>query len=272
MIRISDAGGVRTLTLDRPDKLNTFTQSGLRDLHHALIDCARDPGVRAVVLTGAGRGFCAGHDLTGAAGDAQPDPVAERWSSEPVWWSPEQAAARMAQDDQIVVLLRRMSKPTIASIRGPAAGSGLVYAAACDIRIASETAVLRLAFASAGRCGDPGGAYLITKLVGSARARELYLMDPKLTAAEALAMGLVTKVVPDDQLEAETTALATRFAEGPPIAYAGIKRNLNAAETASLEETLVMEGPGNAAASLSHDGKEAGRAFLEKRKPVFRGY
>jgi 2-(1,2-epoxy-1,2-dihydrophenyl)acetyl-CoA isomerase len=178
----------------------------------------------------------------------------------------------MWEDDLSVVLLHRMTKPTIASIRGPAAGSGLVLAAACDLRIASETAVLRTAFASAGRCGDPGGTYLITKLVGPAKAREMYLMDPKLNAAEALAMGLVTKVVPDDQLEAETKAIAQRFAEGPGLAYAGIKRNLNAAETGSLEETMAMEGTTNVTASLSHDGKEAGRAFLEKRKPVFRGY
>jgi 2-(1,2-epoxy-1,2-dihydrophenyl)acetyl-CoA isomerase len=271
MLRVTDEGGVRTLTLDRPDRLNTLTQGMLHDLRDALSDCARDPGVKAVVLTGAGRGFCAGHDLSGG-GDARPDPVADRWSSDPIWWAPEQMAARMWEDDLSVVLLHRMSKPTIASIRGPAAGSGLVLAAACDLRIASETAVLRTAFASAGRCGDPGGSYLLTKLVGPAKARELYLMDPKLNAAEALAMGLVSKVVPDDQLEAETKALAARFAEGPGLAYAGIKRNLNAAETGTLEETMAIEGTTNVTASMSHDGKEAGRAFLEKRKPVFRGY
>jgi 2-(1,2-epoxy-1,2-dihydrophenyl)acetyl-CoA isomerase len=270
MLRINDDGGVRTFTLDRPDRLNTLTQGMLRDLREGLSDAARDPGVKCVVLTGAGRGFCAGHDLTG--GEARPDPIAERWSSDPIWWTPEQAASRMWEDDLSVVLLHRMTKPTIASIRGPAAGSGLVLAAACDIRIASETAVLRTAFASAGRCGDPGGTYLISKIVGPAKARELYLMDPKLSAAEALAMGLVSKVVPDGELEAETKALATRFAEGPGLAYAGIKRNLNAAETGTLEETMAMEGATNVTASLSHAGKEAGRAFLEKRKPVFRGY
>jgi 2-(1,2-epoxy-1,2-dihydrophenyl)acetyl-CoA isomerase len=270
MLRITDDSGVRTFTLDRPDRLNTLTQAMLRDLRHGLSDAARDPGVKCVVLTGAGRGFCAGHDLSG--GDPVPDPVADRWSSDPIWWTPEQAASRMWEDDLSVVLLHRMTKPTIAAIRGPAAGSGLVLAAACDIRIASETAVLRTAFASAGRCGDPGGTYLISKIVGPAKARELYLMDPKLSAAEALAMGLVSMVVPDGELEAETKALATRFAEGPGLAYAGIKRNLNAAETGSLEETMAMEGATNVTASLSHDGKEAGRAFLEKRKPVFRGY
>jgi 2-(1,2-epoxy-1,2-dihydrophenyl)acetyl-CoA isomerase len=270
MLRITDDAGVRTLTLDRPERLNALTLALMADLHHALLDCARDPGVRAVILAGAGRGFCAGFDLSG--GEPESDPIAERWRDDPLWLSNEQVAGRMIQDAQVALLLHRMSKPTIASIRGPAAGSGLVLAAACDIRIASETAVLKTAFATAGRCGDPGGSYLLTKLVGPARARELYLLDPKLTAAEALAMGLVSKVVPDERLEAETQAVARRFAEGPGMAYAGIKRNLNAAETATLEETMAIEAPANASASLSHDGKEAGRAFMEKRKPNFRGY
>jgi len=269
MLRIDDKDGVRTLTLDRPDRLNTLTPTLVKQLHQALVDCSRDPGVRAVVLTGAGRGFCAGFDLSGGG---ESDPLAERWSGDPIWWEPEQLAARMMEDAQIPILLHRMPKPTIAAIRGPAAGTGLVLAAACDLRIASETAVFKTAFASAGRCGDPGGSYLLTQLVGAARARELYLLDEKIDAANALAMGLVTKVVADDQLEAVAAALAAKFAKGPALAYAGIKRNLNAAESGSLEETIAIEGPANARASLSHDGKEAGRAFMEKRPPQFRGY
>jgi 2-(1,2-epoxy-1,2-dihydrophenyl)acetyl-CoA isomerase len=269
MLRIDDNEGVRTLTLDRPDRLNTLTPALAKALHIALVDCTRDPGVRAVVLTGAGRGFCAGFDLSGGG---ETDPLAEKWSSDPLWWEPEQLAARMMEDAQIPILLHRMPKPTIASIRGPAAGTGLVLAAACDLRIASETAVFKTAFASAGRCGDPGGGYLLTQLVGPARAREMYLLDEKINALNALAMGLVTKLVPDDQLEAETAALAAKFAKGPALAYAGIKRNLNAAETGTLEETIALEGPANARASLSHDGKEAGRAFMEKRAPIFRGH
>jgi 2-(1,2-epoxy-1,2-dihydrophenyl)acetyl-CoA isomerase len=178
----------------------------------------------------------------------------------------------MMEDAQIAILLHRMPKPTIAAVRGPAAGSGLVLAAACDLRIASETAVFKTAFATAGRCGDPGGSYLLTQLIGSAKAREMYLLDEKIPANRALEIGLVSKVVADDQLEAEVLALAARFACGPGIAYAGIKRNLNAAETGTLEDTIALEGPANARASLSHDGKEAGRAFMEKREPQFRGY
>lgn len=266
---ISDIEGVRTLTLNRPDRLNTLTPALARELREALSESSRDPGVKALILTGAGRGFCAGFDLTGGG---EPDALAKKWSDDPLWWEPEQLASRLMEDAQIPVLLHRMSKPTIAAIRGPTAGSGLVLAAACDFRIASENAVLKTAFASAGRCGDPGGSYLLTHLVGPAKARELYLLDDKISAQEAYAMGLVTRVVPDGQLETESAKLASRFAQGPALAYAGIKRNLNAAIRGTLEETMAMESPANARASLSHDGKEAGRAFMEKRAPKFRGY
>lgn len=269
MLLVADKAGVRTLTLNRPDRLNTLTGALMRELHAALLDAARDPGVKCLVLAGAGRGFCAGFDL---AGGLESDALAQKWQDDPLWLEPEQVATRMVEDAQIPVLLHRMSKPTIASVRGPAAGSGLVLAAACDLRIASQTAVFKTAFASAGRCGDPGGSYLLTRLVGPARARELYLLDEKVGAEAALAMGLVSRVVPDAALEAETQAMAQRFAEGAGLAYAGIKRNLNAAETGTLEGTMAIEGPANARASLSHDGKEAGRAFMEKRKPRFRGY
>jgi len=267
---IDDSDGVRTLTLNRPEKLNTLTPSLSAALRNALADSVRDPGVKVVVLAGAGRGFCAGFDLSG--GGEEPDAIARQWSEDPLWWSPEQVANRMLDDAQIPTLLHRMPKPTIASVRGPAAGSGLVLAAACDLRIASDTAVFKTAFASAGRCGDPGGSYLLTSLVGPAKARELFLLDEKIPAPDALALGLVTKVVPDGELEAETRAIALKLARGPGLAYAGIKRNLNAAINGTLEETMAIEGPANARASLSHDGKEAGRAFMEKRPPDFRGY
>lgn len=269
MLEVTRSEGVCTLRLNRPERLNALTPAMMRGLHAALLDCQRDPGVKAVVLTGAGRGFCSGFDL---AGGGESDSLAEQWSNDPIWWEPEQVAARMLDDAQIPILLHRMPKPTIASIRGPVAGSGLVLAAACDLRIVSDTAVFKTAFASAGRCGDPGGSYLLTKLVGPARARELYLLDDRIGAEAALAMGLASRLVADTELELRTRELALRLAAGPGLAYAGIKRNLNAAEVATLEETMAIEGPANARASLSHDGKEAGRAFMEKRPPQFRGY
>lgn len=270
MIRSADDGAVRTITLNQPDTLNSLTSSMLHDLRQVLWETARDPGVRALVLTGAGRGFCAGHDLSGVTDHH--DPLAERYADDLVWMASEQLGWRLADEAQIFVLLHRMGKPTIASIRGPAAGSGFMLATACDLRIASETAMMRMAFATAARCGDPGAAYLLSQIVGPGRAREIFLLDPKIKATEALSMGLVSMVVGDDQLEVETKAVAQRLAEGPAMAFAGIKRNLNAAATASLEETIYAEAVGNVNASFSNDGKEAGRAFLEKRKPVFRGY
>lgn len=250
-------GGVATLTLHRPDRLNALTEAMIEELLHAVQAVSIDPQVRCVVLTGAGRGFCAGYDLADAAG-AEP--------------RPDEAAARMMLHAQIPVLLHRMPKPTIAALRGPVAGSGAVFAAACDLRIAARSTRFKLAFASAGRCGDPGGSFLLTQLLGPARARALFLLDPKIEAEQALAIGLVNELVDDDALDARCAALAARLAAGPTGAYAAMKRNLNAAETGTLEETMAAEAVANAQASLSHDGKEAARAFLEKRPPAFRGY
>lgn len=252
--------GVATLTLNRPERLNALTTALIEELLEALRAHSVDPGVRCVVLAGAGRGFCAGYDL---GGDGE-GPARE--------WRPDEAAAQLMLHAQIPVLLRRMPKPTIAAIRGPAAGSGIVLAAACDLRIASRTARFKLAFASAGRCGDPGGSYLLTQLLGPAQARGLFLLDETIDAERAQALGLVTRLVDDEALDGETEALALKFARGPTAAFAAMKRNLNAAETGSLEETMAMEATANAQLSLSHDGKEAARAFVEKRPPEFRGY
>lgn len=253
--------GVARLTLHRPDRLNALTPVMLDLLLEQLQAASVDPDIRCVVLAGSGRGFCAGYDLSGS-GEAEPQRE----------WRPDEAAAQMMLHGQIPTLLRRMPKPVIAAMRGPVAGSGVVLAAACDLRIASRTVKFKLAFASAGRCGDPGGSFLLTRLLGSARARELYLLDDPVDAERALSLGLVGAVVDDDALEAETEGLALRLARGPTGAYAAMKRNLNAAETGSLEETMAAEATANAHASLSHDGKEAARAFNEKRPPNFRGF
>lgn len=260
-VLLEQADGIATLTLNRPDRLNALTMAMLDELMAMLQALAADARVRAVLLTGAGRGFCAGYDLSGGDEAAMPH--------EPL---PEEAAAHMMVHAQIPTLLRRMPKPTIAAIRGPAAGSGLLLAAACDLRIASVTARFKLAFATAGRCGDPGGSFLLTQLLGSAKARELYLLDEKFDAPAALAMGLVNRLVEDDELETESRAMALKLAQGPTAAFAAMKRNLNNAETSSFEETMALEATANAQLSLSHDGKEAARAFMEKRTPQFRGY
>lgn len=258
-VRTHVSAGIATLTLDRPDRLNALTEPMLEALLAALQAASVDPAIRCVVLAGAGRGFCAGYDL-GDHGD-----VAREWRV-------DEAAARMMLNAQIPMLLKRMPKPTIASIRGPCAGSGVVLAAACDLRIASTTARFKLAFASAGRCGDPGGSYLLTKLVGAARARVLFLLDDEIDAAHALEIGLVSRLFADEALDAETRSLAVRLAEGPTAAFAAMKRNLNAVEISAFEESMASEASANAALSLSRDGKEAAQAFMEKRPARFRGY
>jgi 2-(1,2-epoxy-1,2-dihydrophenyl)acetyl-CoA isomerase len=268
---VTDESGVMTVTLNRPDRLNTLTWPMIAQLDELVSRANRDPGVKVFVLAGAGRGFCAGHDLS-AMGGEDGDPITDKWKNEPIWLEPEQVAARMIEDSQIFISLFRMNKPTMAVMRGPAAGSGLALATACDLRIVSETAFFKTSYASAGRCGEPGSAFLLQRLVGPAKAREFMLLDEKIDASTALAYGLANKVFADDALDAEAAKIAAKFAAGPGMSYAGIKRNLNAAERLSFEDCVSTEAAQNARASMSHDGKEAGLAFMEKRAPAFRGY
>jgi 2-(1,2-epoxy-1,2-dihydrophenyl)acetyl-CoA isomerase len=265
------ADGVLTITMNRPERLNAFTAAMHRTILHALREAARDPAVRVIVLTGAGRGFCAGYDIAEGARPAPDDDIAARWADDPAWLSVENIAARLREDADIPYLLHTMPKITIAAVRGPAAGSGLCLAAACDLRIASDTAIFKTAFSSLGRCGDPGGSYYLSKLIGASRTREFYYLDEKMDAATARDIGLVNRVVPDAELDAATAALAARLARGPTAAYGYIKQNINFAETATLPEVLNLEALANARASQTHDAKEAAQAFLEKRKPAFRG-
>jgi 2-(1,2-epoxy-1,2-dihydrophenyl)acetyl-CoA isomerase len=267
---VTNEGGVMTVTLNRPDRLNTLTWPMVAQLEDLVSHANRDPGVKVFVLAGAGRGFCAGHDLS-AMGDGG-DELAAKWKDQPIWMEPEQVGARMLADSQIFISLFRMNKPTMAVMRGPAAGSGLALATACDLRIVSETAFFKTSYATAGRCGEPGSAFMLQRLVGPAKAREFMLLDEKIDAQTALAYGLANKVFPDDALDAEAAKIAAKFANGPGMSYAGIKRNLNAAERLSFEDSVSTEAAQNARASLSHDGKEAGAAFMEKRAPAFRSY
>ena len=167
--------------------------------------------------------------------------------------------------------LHEMPKPTIAMVRGAAAGAGVSLALACDLRIAGDTARFGTAFARVGYSGDFGGSFFLTQLVGTAKARELYFTADMLDAQQALALGLVNKVVPDSRLEEETLSLAGRLARGPRIAYRYMKRNLNAAESGTLKDLLDLEAWHHTRCGETADHKEAARAFVEKRDPVFRG-
>jgi 2-(1,2-epoxy-1,2-dihydrophenyl)acetyl-CoA isomerase len=172
---------------------------------------------------------------------------------------------------EIARWLHEMPKPTIAMVRGAAAGAGLSLALACDLRIAGDRARFGTAFARVGYSGDFGGSFFLTRLVGTAKARELYFTAELLDATAALGLGLVNRVVADDRLERETLDLAARLARGPRVAHRYMKRNLNAAESGTLAEILDLEAWNHARCGMTEDHQEAARAFVEKREPLFRG-
>lgn len=264
--------GILTLTLNRPEQLNALTWELMRLLNEALEEASADPGVRVVVLTGAGRGFCSGGDLRSREQLDAGDPVSVRWSEEPVWKSVGMRASHVSRLSRSPILLHTMPKPTIAMLRGPVVGAGLCLAAACDFRIASDTASFATAYVRAARPGDFGGSYLLPRIVGPARARELYLLGDRITADEALRIGLVNRVVSDAGLEAETQALAGQLDSGPPVAYRYIKRSLNAAESMTLEQVIEFEAHNMMQCSASEDAKEVLRAARDGREPKYRGY
>ena len=249
---------VATLTLNRPDRLNALSSPMLEGLLEALPRLAADPDIAVVVLTGAGRGFCAGGDVKSMAEGSSQLGV-------------EDAVQRLRGRMEVSRLLHEIPKPTIAMINGPAAGAGLAMALACDLRIAGESARLITAFAKVGFSGDFGGSYFLSKLVGTAKARELYYLGEPLTAAQALALGLLNSAVPDAELPGATAALAQRLARGPGIALGLMKRNFNAAETGTLSELLDLEALHQIRTARTEDHAEAARAFVEKRPPAFKG-
>jgi 2-(1,2-epoxy-1,2-dihydrophenyl)acetyl-CoA isomerase len=252
--------GVAVLTLNRPDRLNAMSRPMLDAMLEALPRLAEDAAVGVVVLTGAGRGFCAGGDVKAMAE-----------GNELGGQTMEEKAQALRARMETSRWLHEMPKPTIAMLRGPAAGAGLSLAMACDMRIASDTARFGTAFARVGYSGDFGGSYYLTQLVGTAKARELYFTADLLDAQQALGLGLVNRVVPDARLEEETMALASRLARGPRVAFRYMKRNMNAAESASLKEMLDLEAWHHTRTGMTEDHREAARAFVEKREPQFKG-
>ena len=249
---------IATLTLNRPDRLNALSTPILDGLLEALPRLGADAGIAVVILTGAGRGFCAGGDVKS---------MAEGSSQLGVEGAVERLRGRM----DVSRLLHEIPKPTIAMVNGPAAGAGLAMALACDLRIASESARFITAFAKVGFSGDFGGSYFLSKLVGTGKARELYFTGDPLDARQALALGVVNAVVPDLELLNATMALARRLAGGPNIALGLMKQNFNAAENGTLSELLDLEALHQIQTARTEDHLEAARAFVEKRAPVFNG-
>lgn len=252
------AEGVATLTLNRPERLNALSTPIMEGLLEALPRLAQDLAVGVVVLTGAGRAFCSGGDVKSMAQGS-----AERTLPE--------AVTHLRGRMEVSRLLHEMPKPTIAMVNGPAAGAGLSLALACDLRVAGQSARFLTAFAKVGFSGDFGGSYFLAKLVGTGKARELYYTAEPLDAPQALTLGIVNQVVPDGDLVDATTTFARRLAKGPRIALSLMKQHFNAAESGTLAELLDLEAQHQIETGRTNDHKEAARAFVEKRAPVFTG-
>ena len=255
--------GILTLTLNRPQARNAMSGAMNAALAEQLASAEFDPAVKCIVLTGAGTGFCAGGDVKGMAasgdgtvGDNTIDGAIHR-----------QRVSQRATAGKLFT----MPKPTIAALPGAAAGAGLSLALACDLRIMVRTAILTTAFARVGFSGDYGGTYFLTQLVGSAKAREMYFLSDRVTAEEALRLGLTNWVCEPEELEAKTGEIARRLASGPTVASRSMKENLNRAMNGELNDCLDLEATHHVHCGQTADHREATKAFVEKREPVFHG-
>ena len=249
--------GIAWLTLNRPERMNALSTEIRVGLSDALIRYSGDPSVGVVVLTGAGRGFCAGGDVKAMAEQG------ER--------TIEDRVEGFRVSHEVPRLLRTISKVVIAMVNGPVAGAGLGLCLACDLRIAARSAHFSTGFGNVGYSGDWGGSWTLTRLVGTAKARELYFLGDRVGADKALELGMVNWVVDDATLRQETIKIARRIADGPQVAYRYMKRNLHAAETESFDTVLDLEAMHQSRTGTTEDHAEAVRAFVEKRKPKFKG-
>jgi 2-(1,2-epoxy-1,2-dihydrophenyl)acetyl-CoA isomerase len=249
---------IATITLNRPDKLNAFAGTMREDLLGALRAADADAGCRVVVITGAGRAFCSGGDLEWMAALREREDV---------------AGLRKLLDagQAVVVQIADMNKPVLAAVNGVAAGAGCNLALACDYRLASDQARFSESFVKVGLHPDWGGTWLLPRLVGRSRALELMMTGRIVEAAEALAIGMVDRLVPSDELPAETEKLAGAIAAGPPVAVSGIKAALRRSERNALGAQVELESEHQRRAFQSKDAEEGIKAFFEKRAPRFTG-
>ena len=254
-------GRVATVTLNRPERMNTMGDDLPERALEALQRAADDADVWAVILTGAGRAFCAGGDL-----GAMAEGTTAREQATASDQGRVEHPRRMMRSSQ---LLYEMPKVTIAAINGACAGAGLAWACACDLRYAAASAKFNVAFRNAGLSGDFGGTWTLPRIVGPAKARELYLLSPRFDATEAERIGLVSEVLPDGELMTRVRAVADDVVCSAPIAVRQMKANLNDALRLSFTELLDREAARHIASARTQDHKEAARAFLEKRPPAF---
>ncbi|HEX2123223.1 MAG TPA: enoyl-CoA hydratase-related protein [Thermoanaerobaculia bacterium] len=257
-IEVKTENAVSTITLNRPEKLNAFTGTMREDLLAALRACEHDDAVRVVVLTGAGRAFCAGGDVEFMSGLQKNGDVAP-------------FRKLLDAGAEIVVQIASMAKPVVAAVNGVAAGAGCNLALACDYRIASDQAKLGETFVRIGLHPDWGGTWLLPRLVGRGRAMEILMSGRMVAAAEAVAIGMVDRLVTAAELESETAKLAQAIAGGPPLAIAAIKRAVNASERNDLRAQLALEAEHQLQCFRSDDAAEGMAAFFDKRGPSFSG-
>jgi 2-(1,2-epoxy-1,2-dihydrophenyl)acetyl-CoA isomerase len=255
--------GVLTLTLNRPEARNAMSREMNTALASQLALAELDAEVKCIVLTGAGKGFCAGGDVKGMAargdgtvGDNTIDGAIHK-----------QRVGQRATAGKLF----KMPKPTLAALPGAAAGAGLSLALACDLRIMASGAIMTTAFAKVGFSGDYGGTYFMTQLVGAAKARELYFLSDRVSADEALRLGLTNWVCSPEDLVSKTREIALRLANGPTIAYRYMKENLNRAMAGDVDDCLDLEATHHVHCGQSEDHREATKAFVEKREPIFKG-
>jgi 2-(1,2-epoxy-1,2-dihydrophenyl)acetyl-CoA isomerase len=255
--------GVLTLTLNRPEARNAMSREMNAALASQLALAELDSDVKCIVLTGAGKGFCAGGDVKGMAargdgtvGDNTIDGAIHK-----------QRVGQRATAGKLF----KMPKPTLAALPGAAAGAGLSLALACDLRIMASSAIMTTAFAKVGFSGDYGGTYFMTQLVGAAKARELYFLSDRVSADEALRLGLTNWVCSPEDLASKAREIALRLANGPTIAYRYMKENLNRAMAGDVDDCLDLEATHHVHCGQSEDHREATKAFVEKREPIFKG-
>ncbi|MEU4545216.1 enoyl-CoA hydratase-related protein [Nonomuraea dietziae] len=257
MIRYDVTEAVATVTLDRPEAMNSLTVELKTALIGALREAAASDTVRAVLITGSGRAFCAGQDLREHADNLEQGRGL--------------AGTVREHYNPLIALITGMEKPVVAAVNGVAAGAGASLAYACDLRIASERAKFAMAFSAIGLAPDSGASWTLQRLVGQGRAAELLLLGEPLDAARALELGVVSRVVPEDELLKSAHELAVRLAAGPTKAYAATRRALHHAASHSLEESLELEADLQDALAATDDHLAATRAFLAKQRPTFTG-
>ncbi len=251
-IRYESHGNRATITLNRPDSLNGITNTMMRELHECVSAVALDPDVRVVQLTGAGRGFCPGADLKAYSSGEPQEPNRKEYF-------------------QITAMLHEMPKVTVAAINGACAGAGFGWACACDLRYASQAATFNTAFLGVAISGDMAGPWLLPRILGATKARELYFLPDKFGAEEAERIGLVSRVFPDASFRDDVEAIMTRLTQAAPLAIGEMKRNFVNAESMGLRDYIDLETERHGRTGASEDSREAFRAFVEKRPPRFKG-